>query len=129
LHNRQVAADRQKRRAEKFEELVAALYEHKHWLDTVEKIRVLARDEPITASPLAKVEAISAVYFPEFGDQIRALGGVAGEYELWMMEAGEKMVRNDPAYTEGLIEARAPYLQAFLALLSELRAFARREFQ
>jgi hypothetical protein len=32
LHHLQVKADKRKRRAEKFEELVVALHEHKHWL-------------------------------------------------------------------------------------------------
>jgi len=43
LHGLQVAAEKKKRSAEKFEELVAALYEHHHWLEILRNSRVYGK--------------------------------------------------------------------------------------
>jgi hypothetical protein len=42
---------------------------------------------------MAKVQAISSVYFPEFEEQIRQLNITADGHELWTMEAREKLSR------------------------------------
>jgi hypothetical protein len=42
----QSKTDKEKRRAEKFEELVTALYEHDHWLEDVRNYRVLGEEAP-----------------------------------------------------------------------------------
>ena len=66
-------AEKKARRAVKFEELVAALFAHKHWLDTMSKIGVFDHEGQLTLSPFAKVQAISSVYFPEFAQEISEL--------------------------------------------------------
>ena len=38
LERKKEGAEKKKRRAAKFEELVTALYEHKHWLDMMESL-------------------------------------------------------------------------------------------
>jgi hypothetical protein len=58
----QEARDARKKRADKFEELVAAVYEFDHWLDGARQ----GKDAPERASPFAKVQSISSVYFPQF---------------------------------------------------------------
>src|ERR1700680_1778044 len=60
------AAERKRKRAEKFEELVAAVVEHGHWLDALRNIRGLGVGSElgfateITLSPMAKIHAICA---------------------------------------------------------------------
>jgi hypothetical protein len=59
--------EKAKRRADKFEELVAAVYEFDHWLDIMRHRDAFGAGEaPETVSPFAKVQSISAVYFPQF---------------------------------------------------------------
>src|SRR4051794_23429816 len=70
LHRMQVKADTRKRRAEKFEELVGALYEHNHWLDMHKNIKLFANEGVLPVSPMGKVQAIISVYFPQFRTQI-----------------------------------------------------------
>jgi hypothetical protein len=60
-----------KRRADKFEELVAAVYEFDHWLDSMR-----GHGGPQTTSPFSKVQSIAAVYFPQFSELISELNRV-----------------------------------------------------
>jgi hypothetical protein len=72
----QQKAEKKRRRAEKFEELIATLYELSHWLTTMKNARlfgVFGDDDKIGMSPIAKVQAICSVYFPEFEEQIKQL--------------------------------------------------------
>ena len=88
VERRKEVAEKKKKRAEKFEELVTALYEHKHWLDTMENIRVFGSEEKPPVSPFARVQAISNVYFSEFETQVEELKKLASEYEAWMSTRG-----------------------------------------
>jgi hypothetical protein len=56
-----------KRRADKFEELVAAVYEFDHWIEVHKAATTDRIPFPQTMSPMIKVSTISAVYFPQFG--------------------------------------------------------------
>jgi hypothetical protein len=121
--------ERQRRRAEKFEELVLALYEHRHWMERARVIRVFSDNDVVEASPIAKVETISAIYFPEFREQISNLDILADRYELWMIEARRKRLHNVANYADGATDVFGPYSEASLKLLKEMREFAKREFQ
>jgi hypothetical protein len=67
-----------------------------------------------------------------------ALRGVAGflpplaasGYDVWMIKAAQKRLAGDDIHkSDGLMKGYQPYLNARMALLDELRNFARKEFQ
>jgi len=128
LERRKEAVEKRKRRAEKFEELVSALYEHKHWLDMLERHWVYGFEEKLTVTPFGKVVAISRVYFPKFDVQILELEKAAIEYEKWMYAAADARVNCKPSI-DGLLEIYAPYAQRFRVLIDELGTFAQGEFK
>jgi hypothetical protein len=113
-----------KRRADKFEELVAAVYEFDHWIDDARR-RDLHDDEgiPQTVSPFAKVQSISAIYFPQFGKLVLELDATSSQYVGWMYKAKEQKV------IDGFKEAYKPYMEKRQALLRTLQDFASEEFQ
>jgi hypothetical protein len=83
-----------------------------------------------TVSPFAKVQAISAVYFPDLKDTLRELDRTVDLYEIWIANAA--VMREEDAksnFEEGFKEAHGPYVEKFYALISELRAYAAKEFQ
>jgi hypothetical protein len=129
LHRLQRRAEKKRRRAEKFEELVAALFEHKHWLDTMSKIRVFDEQGQLSMSPFAKVQAISSAHFPEFAQDISELDLAADRYEAWILDARQKRLQDEQSYLDGAKEAHDSYFERFHSLQAELRAFARREFR
>jgi hypothetical protein len=91
--------EKAKRRADKFEELVAALYEFDHWLNEFRKRNIFGHDSvPETVSPFAKLQSISAVSFPQFNELIVELDLAANRFPFWMLEAGKKRIAEDPAY-------------------------------
>jgi hypothetical protein len=122
--------ERKKRRADKFEELVAAVYEFDHWLDSMR-----GHGGPKTVSPFSKVQSIAAVYFPQFSELISELNGASRQYRIWIVEAWAKGVPELPTtefITERLDrydELHEPYAQKRDALLAALAKFAREEFQ
>ena len=132
-HRRDAAQERRearKRRADKFEELVAAVYEFDHWLDSMR-----GHGGPQTASPFSKVQSIAAVYFPQFSELISELNRVSRQYRIWIVEAWAKRV-SDNITTELATELldrydelHEPYAQKRNALLATLTKFAHEEFQ
>jgi hypothetical protein len=127
----QSSKDKEKRRAEKFEELVTAVYEFEAWLNDRENMMAWGEKVEIGVSPLAKLESISAVYFPTFMKKIEALALVSKNYQAWMAEAGFKRTSGKTAQevNEGLIDVYNPYLVRRDELLEELKKYAVENFR
>jgi hypothetical protein len=131
VHHLQRKADKQRRRAEKFEELVATVYEYKNWLMLIYSARLIGEELELelSLSPIAKVRAISAVYFPQLDETLSELERLGDEFEVWMWASAQKRARNDiEGLNEGLKEVFRPFSQKVASVEQELKAFARREF-
>jgi hypothetical protein len=123
--------EKAKRRADKFEELVAAVYEFDHWLSSMRERDAfgVSPDIPVTVSPFAKVQSISSVYFQQFSELVRELEIASDQYRIWMYQAEGRRVSKNAQYADGFSEAYGPYVQKREALLDALKKFAREEFQ
>jgi len=118
---RQSSIDKQKRRADKFEELVTAVYAYDHWLDTKQDALVYDKDVLVGPSPLATVEALIAIYFPLFSDHLVALRTTANVFVLWMGEAAMRRTAGDIKHVnDGMLKAYDPYITARDALIAAL---------
>jgi hypothetical protein len=133
VERRKEIAEQKKKRAEKFEELVATLFAYEHWLDSVQDIRLFSNRDELTPtlppSPLARLHAISAVHFPQFESKIQELEDVGRKYEMWMIEARQKWVKNEKDYTAGHNEAYKGFRVILVGLLSDFKNYAKDEFQ
>ncbi|HYK80193.1 MAG TPA: hypothetical protein VEU95_11220 [Micropepsaceae bacterium] len=126
---RKERAEIQKRRAEKFHELVAALFEFDHWVNNARRDVAIGGEVPDVVSPFWKVHAISAAYFPEFEAAIQALDSAASKYKLWMTEASQRRLAGQAGrVSEGHKEAYEPYQQSRDGLLKAMKEFAAKEF-
>jgi hypothetical protein len=90
LQRRKDVADKKRKRDEKFEELVRAVYEHDHWIDTKRRIQAAGYEGEISVSPFAKIHAVSFIYFPEFERAVEELRTASDKYGTWMLEAQAK---------------------------------------
>jgi hypothetical protein len=126
----QSSLEKTKRRAENFQELVTAVYEFDHWLDTKQDIQVHHNEAtPLGISPLASLEGLSAVYFPSFLSRVLALKNSATYFQTWIGNAAMRRARGDMEHVnDGLQEAYGPYVDAREALLSDLIDYAKKEF-
>ena len=126
----QSSRDRQKRRAEKFEELITSVYDFDVWLDEKENIKAWGKEAELRVSPFAQIEGVAAVYFPRFTPQIEELAAASRPYLIWMATAGYNRVRGSGAedVNAGLSVAYEPYIEKRDALLAALRKFAAEEF-
>jgi hypothetical protein len=128
---RKDASERKKRRAEKFEELVGAVVEHYQWIAALRFFAISGQGSLPTLSPITKIEAITSTYFPEFEGSVRQFDIASNKYEMWILSAGQKRVKNEPGY-ESLIghdDVLTEYTDKRAVFLMELKRFARREFQ
>ena len=107
---------------------MAALFEHKHWLEVIRDVRAFGEEGEIPPTPLPKAQAIAAVYFPDFDERIEDLDVAANAVELWSFRAEENRLQGGPG-TDGCSAVYAPYKVKFFALIKDLRDFAKREFR
>ena len=121
--------EKKRKRAEKFEKLVAAVVEHGHWINSVRNFKAFGAGSEPTVSPIVKIRAISATYFPEFEQLVLHLEIVSTTYEKWMLETEQKRLEGESYLLGGHDDVVKRYLEKREALLNELRSFARREFQ
>ena len=130
LEARKEKAEHKKRRADKFEEMVAAIYEFDHWLDT-ERGRALGGiTGESTVSPFAKIQAISAVYFPTFDPLIRELDHKTSPYRVWIETANfERVSGRLTKMPDRYMEVLTPYTDARDKLMDELKKFAHTHFK
>jgi hypothetical protein len=131
LHFMRIKTEKKNKRAEKYEELVAAIYEYDHWLDKKKSIRVFGEEGELAPSPFAKLHAISTAYFAEFEEKIRDLERAADDYELWMSKAAQRRITGEPpqSYAANFMDVYGPYAEKQHELLRALKEFAKREFQ
>jgi hypothetical protein len=125
------AADRKKKRAEKFEELVAAVVEHYHWMASMFFFFVSGQGSQPTLSPITKIEAIVSTYFPQFEMLVRQLDSASNSYEAWILSTGQKRIRNEPGYEKlaGHDEVVTKYTDKRMDFIVELKRYARRRFK
>jgi hypothetical protein len=131
MHRQQQRADNAKRRAEKFELLVGALYDHQHWINIARRVRVFGKSIEEPVSPFAKVEAITHIYFPEFKEQVKAIGKATQAYETWMLQAGLRRLQGEDVgeVVKDQNTVGEPYARALVAMFIEIEKFAQREFR
>ena len=144
LEGRKQAEENWRRRAEKFEELVAAVYEFDHWIENTRNITAYGETSLAqTASPFAKIQAIVAIRFPQFSELVIALERASDSYIRWMLTAGQarlvwaeqfqkggsQALRDLPEFsTERTNEVFNPYVKARVDLLNALKEFGPKEF-
>lgn len=119
-----------KRREDKFEDLVAALYDFDHWIERHRRAAIDVAEAPQTMSPLAKVQSISSVYFPQFEEFVRELDLASTDHLNWIWSTDPKRgYKYDERMDQAYLDASAKYGQQLQSLLDALKKFAREEFQ
>ncbi|ULL01364.1 hypothetical protein [Bradyrhizobium sp. I71] len=118
--------DAKKRRADKLEELVAAVYDFNHWLECERNRKVYGEDIPATMTPFAKVQSITSIYFPRFSNLVTDLDVAASQLEVWIAKGAHKRLNKDVAsLNDGWPEVYHPYMEKREILLSALGKYAR----
>jgi hypothetical protein len=132
IHGLQARAEKKRRRAAKFEELIGAFYDLDHWLDQERDYRVIGMiNDPRIVSPFQRIKAISSLYFPEFAERINEIGLAADAYRLWMTQAAQKRLEADgkKVFKDGHAEVYQEYINLRHQLLKDLEALALHELQ
>jgi hypothetical protein len=96
LQKQREVIEKKKQRAEKFQELMAALFEYEHWLDMLRDTLLFTTEINIvptpSASPFAKLHAVSAIYFPDLESKIAVLEKAGKKREIWLGKARHKKI-------------------------------------
>jgi hypothetical protein len=130
MHHLKTQTELRQRRAVKFEEAVALVYEYDHWLDEKRNRVVFGEQNSETLSPYAKIYALAAVYFPQFLVTVTALRVAARKYEMWMLMKMQKRLENKLLeLNDGFTEAYADFNELQERLLNEFTAYADKVFK
>jgi hypothetical protein len=120
--------EKEKRQAEKFEELVKTIYEFESWLIERRDSSYDRDSKPgEIISPLAKIDAITAIYFPRFMPMVRDLQQASFHFEGWIAQSRMNTLRGTPSL-DGHEEAYKVFLDKRSVLLEALRKFAEEEY-
>ena len=120
--------EKEKLRAEKFGELVKTIYEFEAWL--LERRDISYDQDPKPGeiiSPLAKIDAITAIYFPRFMPMVHDLELASSHFEGWIAHNRVNILQGAPS-PDGHNEAWGAFLAKRSVLLEALRKFADEEF-
>lgn len=117
LERKKQAAEK-KKKAEKLEELVSALYEHNVWVLRHAVSNQTNSNDKYEQIPFTKLSAIQKVYFPEFEAHFSNLD-VATARWIWPKIAGLTVEPSD--------EAANLYNKCFNEVVHEIQAYAKRE--
>jgi hypothetical protein len=129
----QARNEQKKRRRDKFEELVTALFDYEHWANVARDMYLYGAVSEVVPtlppSPFAKLHAISAVHFPEFEKKIQELQRAGFAYVAWIYAARKKKLDGDKEYIAGYKEAYEAFLKVVTSVRTELTSYAGREFR
>jgi hypothetical protein len=130
LEGRKHEAEKKRKRAEKLEELVITIYDHREWMN---EIAVNYNKESHPNSPFAKIEAIKQVYFSQFDILVRKMAMTSNNYYISIKKNNAMRQQSDssiPAHAiDELTEAKESYYKSLGSLLDEIRKYSKREFQ
>jgi hypothetical protein len=116
----------------KLEALVTEAHEIDVWVKKQENYYLFNGDEPLELSPIAKIEAIETLYFPELAAQVKELSEKGAEYRFWLIqgsklkaESGEKIapaqyVAQIGTYYKPLLDAKRAVVEKAKELSTEL---------
>jgi hypothetical protein len=126
-HFIKIREERRAQKGAKLEQLVELMYEHERWLGK-KREHLLFDEEAPGDNPIAKIEGICAVYFPQFLREVQKVDLAASGYEVWIVGAWQKKLNNEAEYQDGFLEAYNSCRAAWMAMMRELRKYAVVEF-
>ena len=109
----------QKLRVERFEQLLATLHAHDHWLELRRLQLAFGREDVKEQAPLHKTRSIAALYFPHLLAELNKLTIQAKRYEVWMAEAQRRRLDGK------LSEVNHGFDEAYDGYLTSLHEFQR----
>lgn len=115
----------------KLERLVTEAYEIDVWLKKQEGYYLFGGEEILEQSPIAKIEAIAALYFPELSAQVANLSSKNTEYKLWLLEGFKQRASSGSAiapeeHVAKIAEFYDPVMKAKSAIVEEAKCLSAR---
>jgi hypothetical protein len=129
---RKQQVEKRRKRAEKLEELVITIYDHREWMN---EIAVNCTESSHPNSPFAKIEAIKQVYFAQFDILVRKMAATSNAYYSLIKRHGavlQQLNPSNPAHVkiiDEVGEAKESYYKSLGFLLEEIKRYSKREFQ
>lgn len=82
-------SDKVKEKKAKLEQLVTELYEIEIWIKKLENYYFYGAEEILEQSPVSKIEALQALYFPQLTEQVMALSNTVHNYRGWLITGAQ----------------------------------------
>jgi hypothetical protein len=128
VHVIRTREERRNRTIAKFEELVAAVYEHDRWLDFKLNYHTFREGELPGVNPMAKIEALCAIHFPQLVQLASSMNYHAAAFVHWMAKAGQKRLNGESDAMQGYDTAYKPYMESNRALMRAVLEYGHDKF-
>ncbi len=128
IHIIRTREERRNRMITKFEELIAAIYEHERWMDLKLHYHAFREGEIPGVNPIGTIQALCSIYFPQFVVASARMNRDALAYALWMTKAGKKRLAKQPDAMDGFDDAYNLYSDSSNAFLTALRGYGQEQF-
>ena len=105
---------RQSTRTQRFDEMMASVYAHDHWLELQRRALAFGESLEVGPPPIYKARAIALTNFAELILPIQKLDSASSGYQFWMVGAGQKRLNGELAsLNDGFRETYKIWLEAF----------------
>jgi hypothetical protein len=131
LEWRKGIVEKNKKRAEKLEEFVSALYEYDYWVYEQQSFILTERSREGTGKikPIGKLRAIASIYFPQLSKEIDNLDEIAGQLNWWVLFVGRQMSKESKEqYEPEFMKRGAIYKTALNSVNDAITKIANTEF-
>ncbi len=116
-------------KAEKFEQLLTAVFSQKHWLEQSQRKWVIGMDMALPEAPIVRALALATAYLPELENEVSTLEAASMKFENWMLEAGQKRQPGKTDHIDGAGDAVKEYLRAVATFMESAREFQMKELR
>lgn len=127
LESRKRRTERWVLRWQKLEELLDAMSSCDEWLEDAKDINALGKPGRVRTSPLAKISALSTIYFPQFKAEVDHYDLAAREVLIWSLDAGKRRLNGEREFTVGYEQVYTPFAKASHKLHNLITDYGRAE--
>ncbi len=115
-------------RRSKLEQVVTAICETEIWLKKEENYYLFSGPENLEHSPIARIEAMIGLYFPDMHAETKVFCLAAQKYKMWMLQCRkDKVDRGSDVVSDELFSQLSQFYQPFVSAKNALLATANKQ--
>lgn len=125
--HRREAAELKRKKGEKLEELLTAIFECDRWEQARRNENLFGVAGVEVINPLPRVDMLTKVYFPQFSDLASTLGIALRDFDLWTIQLAQRRLRGEAIDIEAYRDKYDPISRAIATFTRALTSYGHHE--